>query len=764
MSIFDNEETRQMRKEARIAAQEQHRLEKKRIELEAEAQQKAQERQMELEEEKAKNDHRRFMEQQREMHRLEIETARKKDQLERERQRQEKEERERGAAVFGPGGERIMGTYVGETQNEKPFGKGCLYYDNGYRYEGEFINAYYEGNGTLFNADDETIYSGSWKRGYYQGFGTLHQEDGSVYTGEFFKGAKNGHGTLVSTSGEKLEGQWVSDNFYQGEELNGKPEGRGKMIYANFDSYEGEWKHGEKNGKGVYKYHNGDQYNGFFRNDQPDGPGMMTFANHNIYEGEWVAGVRSGKGIMKYADGNTYDGQWANNKPFGEGEMHYKNRDYYSGSWDGTPNGNGTMRYANGDQFEGPWKNGKRNGLGLMTYANGDSFYGTWKDDARSGLGVSYTNGRIRKSYWEDDLENNSISSIFKHPKIDPKIRSAISKYEKRLKSAARPISDSHPNTATKPTATSKRRLIVLLAICIIGGVIFTLVHFCGNGNLGEKISEAIASGKMDQAYRLYSKNPSALSFDTQKQLTLGLMGLNQKAKALQVFETIDAYDKKKVDLAIQMITFYAQNGDLTSAAELYALSKQYPEVIKAYNEITARQKKVLSNSESVSRDSTKPTPTKAREIRWINGKQYAIIPATEWVASATLPPMGKFSYEAENLADGDLKTAWAMKRTQGQYLSLTLSDDIDLIGIYNGYVKTDAAFLNNDRVQQMDLLIDGNFITSITLEDKKECQYINIQAKQNQTLRFNLNTFYFGEKYDDVNISEIILFQKSKD
>ena len=145
MSIFDNEETRQIRKEARIVAQEQHRLEKKRIELEAEAQQKAQERQMELEEEKAKNDHRRFMEQQREMHRLEIETARIKDQLERERQRQEKEERERGAAVFGPGGERIMGTYVGETQNEKPFGKGCLYYDNGYRYEGEFINAYYEG-------------------------------------------------------------------------------------------------------------------------------------------------------------------------------------------------------------------------------------------------------------------------------------------------------------------------------------------------------------------------------------------------------------------------------------------------------------------------------------------------------------------------------------------------------------------------------------------------------------------------------------------
>jgi hypothetical protein len=41
---------------------------------------------------------------------------------------------------------------------------------------------------------------------------------------------------------------------YQGEELNKKPHGNGKMIYANGDYYCGEWVNGIKEGRGLQIY------------------------------------------------------------------------------------------------------------------------------------------------------------------------------------------------------------------------------------------------------------------------------------------------------------------------------------------------------------------------------------------------------------------------------------------------------------------------------------------------------------------------------
>lgn len=41
-------------------------------------------------------------------------------------------------------------------------------------------------------------------------------------------------------------------------------EGYGTIIYKNKDFYEGEWKKNEKNGKGIYRFANGDIFEGLF--------------------------------------------------------------------------------------------------------------------------------------------------------------------------------------------------------------------------------------------------------------------------------------------------------------------------------------------------------------------------------------------------------------------------------------------------------------------------------------------------------------------
>ena len=53
----------------------------------------------------------------------------------------------------------------------------------------------------------------------------------------------HGNGTL----------SWKNKNYYQGEFVNDKPEGRGTYVWENDNgrSYVGEWKTGKQHGKGT---------------------------------------------------------------------------------------------------------------------------------------------------------------------------------------------------------------------------------------------------------------------------------------------------------------------------------------------------------------------------------------------------------------------------------------------------------------------------------------------------------------------------------
>ena len=63
-------------------------------------------------------------------------------------------------------------------------------------------------------------------------------------------------------------------------------------------------------------YQNGDSYEGDWVNGKRDGKGKMIYANGDAYEGDWV----NGKGKMIYANGDSYEGDWLNDKRDGKGK------------------------------------------------------------------------------------------------------------------------------------------------------------------------------------------------------------------------------------------------------------------------------------------------------------------------------------------------------------------------------------------------------------------------------------------------------------
>lgn len=100
------------------------------------------------------------------------------------------------------------------------------------------------------------------------------------------------------------------------------PSGRGSYYDAAGNLYEGEWLQGRRAGHGKMAYggaasgRSGDVYEGEWLNDMRHGKGTMTYANNSVYEGHWHADARSGRGTLFSVErGTRFDGEWAADAP-----------------------------------------------------------------------------------------------------------------------------------------------------------------------------------------------------------------------------------------------------------------------------------------------------------------------------------------------------------------------------------------------------------------------------------------------------------------
>jgi hypothetical protein len=147
----------------------------------------------------------------------------------------------------------------------------------------------------------------------------------------------------VSTAADEYEKPVpspFSDSVYEGNLVNGLPEGAGTCVYANGNRYEGSFKQGQKHGRGTF-----------------------AFANGDSYEGEYVADIREGQGVYRYQDGSRYEGAFRN----------------------GLRQGTGRYVYRGGGEYTGEFNNGKRDGRGCYTFPDGVKLEGRWQNDGFVG-------------------------------------------------------------------------------------------------------------------------------------------------------------------------------------------------------------------------------------------------------------------------------------------------------------------------------------------------------------------------------------------
>ena len=314
-------------------------------------------------------------------------------------------------------------------------GKMAITYDNGDKYEGDFVENVKEGKGT-YDYSNGDKYVGEFFEDAKDGYGIYYYKNGERYEGEFKEDKKHGHGIYYYLDGDR----------YEGEFQNGFAEGRGTYYFSDGEKYVGDYKQDKRDGHGIYFYSNGDKYIGEFKDGKKDGKGIlydkdgnkkkeMYFENgerikkENLtdlidndfskeemsrnqtpreeqklgerkikkykgegeYDGETVGDLKQGKGIYYFENGDKYIGDFFNDAMEGNGIYYYKDGDKYEGQFlDNKKHGKGTYFYADGDKYIGRFKNGMADGKGKYFYNNGERYFGTYKKDLRDGHGIYY--------------------------------------------------------------------------------------------------------------------------------------------------------------------------------------------------------------------------------------------------------------------------------------------------------------------------------------------------------------------------------------
>lgn len=207
------------------------------------------------------------------------------------------------------------------------------------------------------------------------GYGVFIYDDGARYEGDFLAGKPHGRGILQFANGNKYLGHWV-DSFREGE---------GRLVFAEGHEYRGSFLRNVFHGFGVMTYANGDRYEGEFQNGRFHGQGTMYYADGSRLESRWEQGVpmqgdarsqqaitgafdrncnlefcQDGTGNYTYSDGSRYLGEFFKGLPEGQGTTYYINGDRYSGGWkQHAPHGTGTMYYKSGKVLAAEWELGR---------------------------------------------------------------------------------------------------------------------------------------------------------------------------------------------------------------------------------------------------------------------------------------------------------------------------------------------------------------------------------------------------------------------
>ncbi len=132
--------------------------------------------------------------------------------------------------------------------------------------------------------------------------------------------------------------------------------------------------------------------------------------------------------------------------------------------------------------------------------------------------------------------------------------------------------------------------------------------------------------------------------------------------------------------------------------------------------------------------------------------------------ATSYLPESRVSTYLPTNAHDFDLKTAW-VEGEEGYGIGEEIHVAFNLgarlawthVIIYNGYCKSEQAWKDNSRVKRALLLVDGEPLAEIRLQDTYKGQRFRLGSFPGKSiLTLRILEVYPGDKYADTAISEI--------
>ncbi|MGB4774575.1 MAG: hypothetical protein WBP45_05355 [Daejeonella sp.] len=136
--------------------------------------------------------------------------------------------------------------------------------------------------------------------------------------------------------------------------------------------------------------------------------------------------------------------------------------------------------------------------------------------------------------------------------------------------------------------------------------------------------------------------------------------------------------------------------------------------------------------------------------------------------SSSGLSSQNPTEFKAKSADDNSYKTAWVEGKEdegKGEYLEFFFKNEsprITSIIVCNGYMKSETAWKNNNRVKKLKLFINNKAAGVLNLEDSRSNQEFKVGTlgrnpdKKDLVLKFEILEVYKGEKYNDTAITEI--------
>jgi hypothetical protein len=134
--------------------------------------------------------------------------------------------------------------------------------------------------------------------------------------------------------------------------------------------------------------------------------------------------------------------------------------------------------------------------------------------------------------------------------------------------------------------------------------------------------------------------------------------------------------------------------------------------------------------------------------------------------------------HPAKDVGDYSVDTAWVAGKAGGINESLTLTlaipEHIDQVGLIPGFAKSKTLYFANNRIQELEILVNGQHQVTATLPDeyigdspytKKGYDLVSLgdYSGKARTITLTVKKVYPGTKYNDTCISEVLLRKRLK-